>query len=93
MELDEDFRPVISLFGESQGRILVSTSPDKTEHVLSLAAQYEVPAMKIGRVTDADTGFSVKVRGGSVSASTADISKAYFTAIPKIMDAPAGSEA
>lgn len=93
VELDEDLRPVISLFGESQGRILVSTSPDKTEQVLSLAARYEVPAMKIGTVTDADAGFSVKVRGGSVAASTADISEAYFTAIPKIMDAPAGSEA
>lgn len=93
VELDEELRPVISLFGESQGRILVSTSPDKTEQVLSLAARYEVPAMKIGTVTDADAGFSVKVRGGSVGASTADISEAYFTAIPKIMDAPAGSEA
>ncbi|MDE3001670.1 MAG: phosphoribosylformylglycinamidine synthase subunit PurL [Gemmatimonadota bacterium] len=93
VELDEDLRPVISLFGESQGRILVSASPDKTEQVLSLAARYEVPAMKIGTVTDADAGFSVKVRGGSVAASTADISEAYFTAIPKIMDAPAGSEA
>jgi len=93
VELDEDLRPVISLFGESQGRILVSASPDKTEQVLSLAARYEVPAMKIGTVTDADAGFSVKVRGGSVAASTADISEAYFTAIPKIMDPPAGSEA
>lgn len=93
VEMDEDLRPVVSLFGESQGRILVSCSTENTEKVLALAARYEVPATKIGSVTDGSAGFSMKVRDGALSASMSDLADAYFGAIPGIMDAPAGSEA
>lgn len=92
VEMDEDLRPVVSLFGESQGRILVSCSTEHTEKVLALAARYEVPATKIGSVTDGAAGFSMKVRDGVLSASMSDLADAYFGAIPGIMDAPAGSE-
>ncbi|MGB1840561.1 MAG: phosphoribosylformylglycinamidine synthase subunit PurL, partial [Longimicrobiales bacterium] len=93
VEMDEDLRPVVSLFGESQGRILVSCSTENTEKVLALAARHEVPATKIGSVTDGSAGFSVKVRDGVLSASMSDLTDAYFGAIPGIMDATAGSEA
>lgn len=89
--IDEDLRPVVSLFGESQGRILVSVSPENTDQVLALARRYEVPAQKIGTVTAADGGFSMKVRDASLSASMAELAEAYFGAIPSIMDAPQGS--
>lgn len=89
--IDEDLRPVVSLFGESQGRILVSVSPDNTDQVLALARRYQVPAQKIGTVTAADSGFSMKVRDASLSASMAELADAYFGAIPGIMDAPEGS--
>ena len=89
--IDEDLRPVVSLFGESQGRILVSVSPENTDQVLALARRYEVPAQKIGTVTAADGGFSMKVRDASLSASMAELADAYFGAIPSIMDAPEGS--
>lgn len=92
VEVDEGLRPVVSLFGESQGRVVVSTSPEHTEQVLALAARYDVPARKIGTVTEADDGFSMKVRDGSISAPIADLVDVYFGAIPRIMDAPAGSE-
>ena len=93
VDLDEDLAPVVSLFGESQGRIIVSTNPDDTERVLALAALYDVPATKIGTVTETSSGFSVNVRSGSIQASMADLAKAYFGAIPGIMDVATGSEA
>jgi len=91
--IDEDLRPVVSLFGESQGRILVSVSPENTEQVLALAGDYDVPAQKIGTVTAGEDGFSMNVRGASLSATMPELADAYFGAIPRIMDAPAGSGA
>ncbi len=92
-EVDEDLAPIVSLFGESHGRIIASTSPDNTERVLALAALYDVPAKRIGTVTDMASGFSIKVRSGSVQARMTDLAEAYFGSIPNIMDAPTGSEA
>jgi len=93
VELDEDLRPVVSLFGESQGRILVSCGQEHTDTVLAIAARFDVPAAKIGSVTDGASGFSMKVRDATVSTSMSDVADAYFGAIPGIMDAPSGSEA
>ena len=92
VELDEDLRPVVSLFGESQGRILVSCGQEHTDTVLAIAARFDVPAAKIGSVTDGASGFSMKVRDATVSTSMSDVADAYFGAIPGIMDAPSGSE-
>lgn len=85
-EIDEELRPVVSLFGESQGRIVVSCNPASTEALLGAAERYEVPAQRIGSVVDAESGFKLQVRDASVSAALADMSEAYFQAIPKIMD-------
>jgi phosphoribosylformylglycinamidine synthase len=90
--MDDDLRPVVALFGESQGRIVVSCDPSNTAEVLGLAERYGVPARVVGTVTEADAGFSVKVRGGSISASVTDAANAYFGAIPGIMDAAAASD-
>ena len=92
-EVDEDLAPIVSLFGESHGRIIVSTSPENTERVLAIAALYDVPAKRIGTVTEMASGFSIKVRSGSVQARMTDVAEAYFDSIPNIMDAPTGSEA
>ena len=92
-EVDEDLAPTVSLFGESHGRIIASTSPENTERVLALAALYDVPAKRIGTVTDMASGFSIKVRSGSVQASMTDLAEAYFGSLPNIMDAPTDSEA
>ena len=92
-ELDEDLRPVVSLFGESHGRIVVSCAPDSTEEVLRIAGLHDVPAVKIGSVLDGSEGFSLKVRGASISTSTDEIGAAYFGAIPSIMNAAPASGA
>ena len=91
-EGDEDLAPIVSLFGESHGRIIASTSPENTERVLAIAALYDVPAKRIGTVTEMASGFSIKVRSGSVQARMTDVAEAYFDSIPNIMDAPTGSE-
>jgi len=89
VQLDDEVRPVGVLFGEAQGRIVVSCDPGRTDEVLRIATRYEVPARNIGKVTRGDEGFQVTVRDASVSASVAALSDAYFGALPRIMDAPA----
>jgi phosphoribosylformylglycinamidine synthase len=90
-EIDEDLRPVVALFGESQGRIVVSCPPDRTAEILRIAGRYDVPARRIGNVATAESGFSLEVRDGSIAASLPELADAYFGAIPTIMNAPPAS--
>jgi len=85
---DDDMRPVVALFGESHGRILISCDPANREQVLRIAAEHDVPARSIGTVTRATDGFSVTVRSGTISTSMSEVADVYFGAIPRIMDAP-----
>jgi phosphoribosylformylglycinamidine synthase len=89
--LNDDLRPVAVLFGEAQGRIVVSCDPAKTDDVLRLAARHELPAAAIGKVTAAREGFNVVVRGASVSAAVDDMAEAYFGSLPEIMDSTSES--
>jgi phosphoribosylformylglycinamidine synthase len=89
VKLDDDLRPVGVLFGEAQGRIVVSCDPSHAAEVLRIAALHEVPAARIGTVTHADDGFRVALRDGSVEATISAMSDAYFGALPRIMNAPA----
>jgi phosphoribosylformylglycinamidine synthase len=87
--LDDDLRPVGVLFGEAQGRIIVSCDPSATAEVLRLAARYEVPARRIGRVSSGDEGFSISLRNASVRTTVAAMADAYFDSLSRVMDAPA----
>ena len=85
--VDEELRPVVSLFGESHGRVVISCDPADTAAVLRIAHRHGVPARSIGSVVPAEEGFTLDVRGGMISTSVAELARAYFDAIPSIMDA------
>jgi phosphoribosylformylglycinamidine synthase len=89
VDLDDDLRPVGVLFGEAQGRIVISCDPARTAEVLRLASRYEVPARRIGTVTAAAEGFSIALPDASVRASMAAMVDAYFESLGRVMDAPA----
>jgi phosphoribosylformylglycinamidine (FGAM) synthase-like enzyme len=88
VELEDDLRPVACLFGEAQGRVVVSCPPDMTPELLRVAAVHEVPARKIGSVGSSGGQFSLEMKGASISAPTAALSDAYFDSIAKLMDSP-----
>ena len=50
VELKEKMRPDALLFGEDQGRVVISLEPPQTGEVEALAAQYGVPFSILGRV-------------------------------------------
>lgn len=86
-EIDEDLRPVVSLFGEAQGRVIVSCDPANTAEVLRTAERHDVPAQRIGTVVAREAeGFSLKVRGGWISASVLEVADVYFGALPTMMN-------
>jgi phosphoribosylformylglycinamidine synthase len=70
------------LFGEGQGRVIVSTpSPDK---VVAIAAKHGVPAATIGKVT-AEKTLSIRTACGTLSANLKELDDDYFETIPRIM--------
>jgi phosphoribosylformylglycinamidine synthase len=76
------------LFGEGQGRVIVSTSsPDK---VLGIAQKHGVPAAVIGTVT-AGKMLVIATADVKLEASLADLDDDYFETIPRIMSKPVAS--
>ena len=71
------------LFGEAQGRIVVSTA--SPEAVLTLAARGGVPARVIGTVGPPGGHFRVRYAGGVLQAPITVLADAFHDAIPRIM--------
>jgi phosphoribosylformylglycinamidine synthase subunit PurL len=71
------------LFGEAQGRAIVST-PNR-EAVLRLAARHGIPAQVIGRVESPFQPLRIRVGPDTFDAALGVLSEAYHDAIPRIM--------
>ncbi|HZE08162.1 MAG TPA: AIR synthase-related protein, partial [Gemmatimonadaceae bacterium] len=71
------------LFGETQGRILISSSSPET--VLEIATKFAVPAGRIGTVRrDSDT-LAIKLPDRAVSVKLSRLQRAYHDSIPSVM--------
>jgi phosphoribosylformylglycinamidine synthase II len=77
------------LFGEAQGRVVVST-PDEAA-VLAIAARHGVPARAIGTVRRSGV-LNVRVGARTIGAPLARLSDAYHEAIPRIMQRSASAQ-
>jgi phosphoribosylformylglycinamidine synthase len=71
------------LFGESQGRIVIS-SPSPAR-ILAIAADGKVPCAVIGRVRSRMDALDIKLAQRSCKISIATLSRAYHDTIPRIM--------
>jgi phosphoribosylformylglycinamidine synthase len=76
------------LFGEAQGRIIVSTH--FAEKVVGIAKKHGVPATVIGRVVPAKT-LTITTNDATLQASLAELDDDYFETIPRIMSKPVAS--
>jgi phosphoribosylformylglycinamidine synthase len=76
-----------AFFGETQGRFVVSTS--NVNAVLAIARSHEVPASRIGVVTEKSAGLHIAVAGRVLRADVHTLADAYHDAIPAIMSRPA----
>ncbi len=84
--LDDALPPVPLLFGEAQGRIVLSCDPADTESVLETARRHGVPAKRIGRVTEAGDGIRLTVGEYELRIASHDAERAFRDALPERMD-------
>jgi phosphoribosylformylglycinamidine synthase len=78
------------LFGEAQGRVVVST-PDP-DAVLAIASRNGVPVRRIGEVTASSSPFTIALGGVTISIPVASIAEAYHEAIPRVMSRTASAQ-
>ena len=71
------------LFGESQGRFVLSSS--SPERVLAIARSAGVPCAQIGRVRRNAETLEIKLPKGSMRSTLARLTSAYHNTIPSIM--------
>jgi phosphoribosylformylglycinamidine synthase len=89
VRLDDAIAPVPLLFGESQGRVIVSCAADQVDGVRTLAEHHGVPCAEIGRVGEHGGRFRIRAGTSGVDVPVRDLVDAFFGAIPARMDAPA----
>jgi phosphoribosylformylglycinamidine synthase subunit PurL len=86
--LEDDLAPAPLLFGEAQGRVVVSCRPEHVEPLRSLAERHGVPATVIGAVGAPGGSFRIATRHAApLEAPTEELARIYYSAIPRRMDA------
>jgi phosphoribosylformylglycinamidine synthase subunit PurL len=93
--LDDDLPVDALLFGEAQGRIVVSCAEEQVDRVLALAARDDVPAARIGTVGAVGDAVVLELTatGTRVDLPAAELAEAYHTTLPRIMAAPTAAAA
>jgi phosphoribosylformylglycinamidine synthase subunit PurL len=71
------------LFGEAQGRVVISTS--HAAAILAIASAQGVPAREIGTVRSASAGLVITVGARTIRAHSPRLSEAFHEAIPRAM--------
>ncbi len=71
------------LFGETQGRIVISVPGVQADKVLAQAKILGVPAMRLGTV--GGTALKIKAHGGEFTSETAELHDAWWNAIARAM--------
>src|SRR5690606_13222435 len=84
--LEDDLPAAALLFGEAQGRVVVSCAPADVQRVVEVAGRHGVPAARIGTVGAVDGPFVVRGRDTRIEAPAAELADAYHNAIPRIME-------
>ena len=74
------------LFGEAQGRVVVSCDARSTDDVLRLAKKHGVPCRQIGHVVAAEDGFRIEGRSATLEVDVEILSDLFFGAIPRLME-------
>jgi len=73
------------LFSESQGRAVVTCSPDRAAAVQTLAGEHGVPCYRAGTVGEQDGAFRITLRDGKIDEPVTRLRDVYFSAIPRRM--------
>jgi phosphoribosylformylglycinamidine synthase subunit PurL len=87
IELADSLPAAALLFGEAQGRIVVSCGPGMAEDIIATAARADVPAAVIGRVGEPGGAFRLRTAGvAAIDLPVVSLHEIYYTAIPRLME-------
>jgi phosphoribosylformylglycinamidine synthase subunit PurL len=86
IRLEDDLPVAALLFGEAQGRVVLSAPADGVDRVLEIAREHGVPAAVIGRVGEPGGSFRIETRGGTVAAPAVELAEIYYGALPRRLD-------
>jgi phosphoribosylformylglycinamidine synthase subunit PurL len=86
VQLDDELPGNALLFGEAQGRVVVSCAEGDVEEVLRIAEEHAVPAARIGMVGAPFGTFTVRTARGTVEAPASELAAIYENAIPRRME-------
>ncbi|HYJ78673.1 MAG TPA: AIR synthase related protein, partial [Longimicrobiaceae bacterium] len=84
--LDDDLPAAALLFGEAQGRVVLSCEPALLERLLRCFAIHGVPARRVGTVGEPGGRFRVETRDAAIDAPVEELAEVYYGAIPRRMD-------
>jgi phosphoribosylformylglycinamidine synthase subunit PurL len=84
--LDDRLDAAALLFGEAQGRIVLSCAAEHSDTVVEAAARMKVPARIVGRVTEHGQFIMRTAAGADIDLPVASLDEIYTTAIPRMMD-------
>ena len=84
--LDDVLPPAGLLFGEAQGRIVISCAPGNAERVKTIAARHGVPAQVIGNVGEVNGRLVLSAGDIRIDVEIAKLSEVYREAIPRLME-------
>jgi phosphoribosylformylglycinamidine synthase len=87
--LGDDIPAPALLFGEAQGRVVLSCGAETEVELLRTLEIHGVPAKRIGTVGPRGGSFRVQTRDGTIEAPAAELAEIYETAIPRRMDGTA----
>jgi phosphoribosylformylglycinamidine synthase II len=74
------------LFGEAQGRVVVSCEARAVDEVLTIAKRHGVQGRAIGTVAPKDEGFRIDGRATTLEVDVDVLAELFFGSIPKLMD-------
>jgi phosphoribosylformylglycinamidine synthase len=86
VELDDDLPANALLFGEAQGRVVLSCEPAKEAELVRCLQIHGVPARRIGTVGPRGGIFRVATRDGEIRGLSTMLQNVYENAIPRRMD-------
>ncbi len=84
-ELDDALPGTRLFFGEDQGRIVLSVSPEHLERVLAVAEEHGVPARAIGHVTEASAGLHLTSDKSFIRCEAESARAVFHEALPALM--------
>lgn len=93
VELDDQIAPIPLLFGEAQGRVVISARPSQVDEVLTIAEENEVPAQEIGRVGGPGGTFEISLvgKGKVIGVPVTELAEIYESSIPSLMEGEGGA--